>query len=121
MSSSCSSRNVLLPLLPLHLLVVDVGGGGHDSASVDARPDACNVAAMLPIMGILLTGHLDLAKEGGVTCLGSGTVSLQEGHLIPSEPCGTVVVIGQMGLAGAEDFKDGDLLIEELGRDHLPL
>ena len=66
-------------------------------------------------------GHPDLVKEGRVTRLGSGTVSLQEGHLIPSEPCGMVVVIGQMGLAGAEDFKDGDLLVEELGHDHLPL
>ena len=113
--------DVLLLLLLLHLLIVDIGDGRHNSASVDAHPDAHDVAAMLSIVGILLTGHPDLVKEGRVIRLGSGTVSFQEGHLIPSEPCGTVVVIGQMGLAGAEDFKDGDLLVEELGHDHLPL
>ena len=112
--------NVLL-LLPLYLLIVDVISSGHNSASVDARLDACDVAVMFSIAGILLMGHLDLVKESGVTHLSSRTVSLQEGHLIPSEPCGTVVVISQTGLAGVEDFKDGDLLVEELGCNHLPL
>ena len=129
-SSSSSSIGTLrrtlkidvLPLLPLHLLIVDVVSSGHNSASVDACSDACNVAAMFSIAGILLMGHPDLVKESEVTCLGSGTISLQEGHPIPSEPCGTVVMIGQTGLAGVEDFKDGDLPVEELGRNwHLPL
>ena len=88
-------------LLLLHLLVVNVVSGGHDSGANAC--DACDVAAMFSIAGILLAGHPYLAKEGRVTCLGSRTISLQEGCPILSEPCG-VAVISQTGpVAGVED------------------